>query len=214
MLAVNCKNYLKIASVQIKLSLIISFLAAFILFLSAPLVFGIKNLDTLASSFVLERFISLVGILLFTPIFFAETDVNIKEVVDAKTTSQIVIYLIRILLAFVVMTVLITGFTGLMQYNDCVFPNAKFILGTMATALFIGGLGFMTAAITNNVIIGYMVSFSYFAVNMFLPASKLGNFYLFSLSINSLEEKYWIFATAILFFIAGIVYKFILSKTR
>lgn len=178
------------------------------------MVFGIKNLDTLASSFVLERFVSLVGIILFTPIFLPEADVNIKEVVASKYTSQIVVYFIRILMAFLVMVTLITGVILAMQYYDCVFPIGEFLFGAMATAMFLGGLGFLVSSITGNVIIGYMLSISYFMMNMFLPPVKFGNFYLFSMSMNSVEEKYWLYASAILFFIVGISYKFILSKKQ
>ena len=206
------KNYLEIIKTQIKLNFKNSILISILFCIALQFVFGMKNLDINASSNILERFASLVGILLFTPIFFPEDDKNIAEVVNSKYISQWKIFTTRILISLVILMVLILGVILQMQYFNCIFPIAEFWLGTVITALFLGSIGFFVYSVTDNLIIGYMLAVMYFIINMFLPSKSLGNFYLFSLGLDSFNEKYWLLAGALLLLSLGVVYKAINKK--
>jgi|GEM_PF-6886214 len=75
------KKYLEIARVQIKLSTKNNLPLAILCIILMPIIFGIQNLDSIASSMVLERFISIIGIILLTPLYLPEQDKNVAEIV-------------------------------------------------------------------------------------------------------------------------------------
>jgi cellobiose-specific phosphotransferase system component IIC len=82
------KRLLAIAKYQFKLILTANFTLAVALCLLTPIIFGIRYLDSYGSSFVLERFVSLIGIVLLTPLFIPEQDKNIAELVQSKQTEH------------------------------------------------------------------------------------------------------------------------------
>jgi putative effector of murein hydrolase len=82
-------------------------LLAVLILVLVPVSFGISNHDYIASSFILERFVSLTGIILLTPIFLPEQDKNIAELAESKYTSPTGIYLMRFLLATVSLIILV-----------------------------------------------------------------------------------------------------------
>ncbi|WP_334074469.1 hypothetical protein [Paenibacillus sp. A14] len=206
-------KYLDIARVQIKLTLRTNTLLALGLVAVTPVVFSIRNLDSLASSLVLERFVALSGIVLCTPLFSPEQDHNIKEVVESKLTPLSGIYVTRLILATVALVCILTGFIGVMLLNDCQFAVDAFIFGTFATAYFLGSIGFAAYSLFDNMVVGYMLPLGYYMLNLFSGA-KLGNFYLFSLEKGSLIEKYWQFAGGMILFASGIVYRSMVRRIR
>lgn len=178
-----------------------------------PVLFGIRELDSLASSFVLERFVALSGIVLCTPLFSPEQDRNIKEVVESKLTPLSEIYVTRLILATVALVCILTGFIGVMLLNDCHFTVGSFIFGTFATAFFLGSLGFAAYSLFDNMVVGYMLPLGYYMLNLFSGA-RLGNFYLFSLAHGSLSEKYWLFGGGVTLLAFGIVYRSLVRRIR
>jgi hypothetical protein len=213
MFAAVCVRYLEIKKKQVKLTLLINLLIALLILFITPVIFGINNLDNISSAFVLERFISLIGIVLLTPIFLPEQDKNIAELVESKYTSCIKIYLIRFILSIISLFIFISGFIVFMVLMSCEFDTLKFILGTFATAFFLGSIGFITSAVSNNVVFGYMASLGYYVFNMF-NSSKLKNLYLFSLGKGSFTEKYWLLGIGAAFIFSGALFKHILRKLR
>ncbi len=145
------------------------------------MIFGIKYLDAVQSSFVLERFVSITGIILLVPIFYPEQDKNIDEVVNSKFTSQTVVIFLRLIMSLLFLGLITACFTLVMHYNGCVFDVPRFWAGTFITAFFLGVLGFTVYGISNNLIGGYLASLAYYLLN-FMSGRKLGSFYLFSLS--------------------------------
>ena len=214
MFAAVCVKYLEIAKVQIKLTLRMNLLFAVFITALTPAIFGINNLDYIASSFVLERFISLTGIILITPIFFPEQDKNIAELAESKYTSMTGVYFIRVILALVSLFLLISVFIIVMILMSCVFDTEKFIIGTFTTAFFLGALGLIAYAISDNIIAGYLLPLGYYTFNMFCGSEQLKNIYLFTLNKNSLTEKYWLFGIGMAFIIASILFKYIFKKIK
>jgi len=213
MFAAVCARYLEIAKKQVKLTLLINLLLALLILIITPVIFGIRNLDNIASAFVLERFVSLIGIVLLTPIFLPEQNKNIAELVESKYTSHIKIYLIRFIISAIFLFILISGFIFIMIMMSCEFDTLRFILGTFATAFFLGSVGFLTYAVSDNIVFGYMASLGYYVFNMF-NGSKLKNLYLFSLGKNSFTEKYWLLGIGTAFIVTGILFKYNLRKIK
>lgn len=209
-----CAKYSAIQKTQFKLFLFPNLVAAVLLMCLIPILFGIKNLDALASSFVLERFVSLIGIILITPVFLPEGDRNIAELVESKYTSVFVVYLMRLLPAVAAVFVIIGVFAKIMLLMDCVFDASMYTVGTFASAFILGAMGFTAYALTDNVVIGYMLPVGYFAINISSAPGELGNFYLFSLAYGSFEEKYWLMTTGASFIAIGFLFKWVMKRLR
>lgn len=177
----------------------------------SPLVFSIRNLDAYNASVVLERFFSLVGVVLFTPVPLPEQDKNIREVVCSRYTSFAGIIAMRFLLVLPVLPLLVGAMCAAMAASGSVFPFATWWLGSSVSAFFLGALGFFAFSATGNWVAGYLAPACYFAINMG-AGPKLGRFYLFSLGMGSLTEKYWLLGFGILFVIAALAILFVKQK--
>ena len=152
-----------------------------------PVFFGIANLDAAASAGVLEQFVPLCGAVLLTPLCLPEQNRDLRELVAAKPTPPALVCLLRVLPACLAAVLLIGGFGALMTACGSVFPFGAFWFGAAATALFLGGLGFCAAALSDNVAVGAMLSLGWYCVNLFSSREKLGAFYLFELSAQAQE---------------------------
>ena len=201
-----CARYSEIAKTQVKLTLRMNLLLALTVLFITPVIFGINNLDNTASAFVLERFVSLTGIIMLTPVFLPEQDKNIAELVESKYTSPIVIYITRLVLAAFSLLILISGFIIIMVLMSCEFDVFKFTVGTFSTAFFLGALGFIAYAISDNIVAGYLLSLGYYVFNMFSSSEQLKNIYLFTLGQNGFTEKYWLFGIGTAFVFASIYF--------
>lgn len=212
-LAGICAKYWDVLKVQIKLGFIVHLGCSLLVLLLTPVIFGIKNLDAIASSFVLERFVALIGIILITPLFLPEQNPSVQEISESKYTSLIGIYLVRLCLAIAATILLVGVFLVIMQMNMCSFPTFQFWIGTFATAFGLGSLGFMSYALSENLVVGYLVPSAFYLMNL-VTGSKLGYFYLFSLSINQMLEKYIWLAMGIGLIVIGLVFRYFKRITR
>ena len=206
------KKLSAIAEFQFRLLLKTNFALAGGLCLLTPVIFGIRFLDSFGSSFVLERFTALTGIILLTPLFMPEQDKNIAELVQSKPASHTQTLLIRLVMSAVFMILCISVMTAAMKYLQCDFETGRFIAGTSATAFFLGACGFSFHAFTNNAPAGYLAAASYYLLNYTL-GSRLKNMYLFSLSAGSMKEKAWIFCAGIILICASLIWRSFSAKT-
>ncbi len=173
-----------------------------------PFLISIENLDKGASANVLERAVSLIGIIFLTPIYYPEADDNTLEIISSKSVSTTYIYTIRVIVSLILLSILIACFTAIMSFNSCVFPYSRYLFGGVATALFLGSISFVASAISNNTVTGYFAGLSYHIFNYFV-GDKLGKIFLFSMSINSFSEKYMLFALSVILIIAGLLFGFL-----
>ncbi|MDR2162702.1 MAG: hypothetical protein LBO70_01975 [Clostridiales Family XIII bacterium] len=156
--------------------------AAAILFTAATALYAdVRGLDWYASAVVLERFVSLTGLILIASVFLPEQDRGIRELVGAKAFSFNKIIMTRLFLAVAICFLLIAALAFVMMMCGSRFPAGAYIFGAFATALFIGALGFGVSGISGNTIAGYLVAVAYFFMNM-MEAPKDSALYLFSLS--------------------------------
>ncbi len=141
---------------------------------------SLRNLDALQAAKVMEMYFAFTGILLFTPLFMPEQDMDIFLLKRSKAMPLWRLYLIRLLEAVTLLTLVITVFILLMKQGGCVFSARNLWLGAFAEILFLGSIGYFVSAVTNQVVLGYMVSIIYFISN--IGASKhLGIFGLFQM---------------------------------
>lgn len=213
MFTATLKRYFEIAKANIRHNFLPQFALVFLIFIFAPIIFGITGLDSKASAVPLEMFVSLIGIVLLTPIFAPEQNEEIKDTVESKYISTITVYLIRIFISILIMVFLIGIFVFIMRLNGC-DVSFKLAYGTFATALFVGAIGFAAYGISNNIAVGYMLPILYYALNFTGGNKYLGNFYLFSMTKESYSEKVWPLLSGVLLMILTMVWKQYIQKKK
>ncbi len=163
-----------------------------------------RNLDDSQAAKVMEMYVAFVGILLLTPLFMPEQNREIWLLKKSKAMPLRRLYLIRLFLAVVLLAMIVTVFTHLMQMNGSVFSMGRLWLGSFSEILFLGSIGYFMSAATNQVILGYMGSVLYFMANV--GASKyLGQFALFQMMKGEYDFLPVMFAAALALMAGGIL---------
>lgn len=203
---------LEIAKINLKHNTFLSIIVSAVIIMITPIIFGTSNLDKMASAVPLEMFASLVGIVLLTPIFQPEQNSEIADVVFPKRVSTDIIYLIRTVYLFVSLIAILALFCVYMrlQKSDV---TLLLLIGTVANSVFLGSLGMLTAALTDNTIIAYMIPLVYYMLN-YGAGRKLGNYYLFSMRILNFQPKVWLLTTGVLLIIVSLLTKRLKRKMR
>lgn len=202
---------LEIAKINLKHNSLMSIFVAGILCLLVPLLIGTANLDRNAAAMPLEMFVSLIGIVLLTPVFQPEQNEEINDLVSSKYFSTEKVYLIRTVYSAVAAILLIVAFTVYMKIRSCDMAPVM-VLGTVADAVFLGAMGMLTSALTGNTVIGYMPPLLYYALNIGM-GPKLGSFYLFSMAIGNYKAKIWLFAMGVLMIAGSLLYQKLRKRT-
>lgn len=187
---------LEIAKKNLRHNSLLSIAAAVMLCLLTPLLIGTANLDLNSAAMPLEMFVSLIGIVLLTPVFQPEQNEEIHDLVCSKYCNIGKVYLIRTLYSVVAVILLICLFTVYMQTQGS-DVTIILVFGTVANATFLGSMGMLTSALTGNTVIGYMPPFLYYALNIGM-GPKLGSFYLFSMTVGNFRAKIWLLAAGVL----------------
>lgn len=202
-------RYLHIIKSNLKLSLLPNLLLSLLLLVLSPLVMGVENLDAVRTATVLEMFVALLGIILITPVLLPEQNKDVRDLVESKYTSMTAVLLIRISVAVVVLSILIAGYVLFLNRNNCSFPESAFWLGTLAEALFLGGIGFCTYSITDQIAVAYMLPMVYYILSISPGKKLLQDFYLFSMRSGSYREKTVLAVAGLILIVIGVSYPLI-----
>lgn len=128
-----------------------------------PVIRGISNLDAVRSADIFGQSLALIGVFLFVPITSQELESSIKEIVYTKVWSYKKSVSLRLICGFLLSTVIVTIFAGIMQLKNCNFPFLEYIAVTILYAIFLGLLGLFLSQVGNNVIVGYLASLGYWS---------------------------------------------------
>lgn len=164
-------------------------LLSVILLMLSPFLMGTMNLDAVSTARVLEMFVALLGIILLTPVFLPEQNKDIRDLVSARYTSAVSVFIIRVLEALFSLIVLVGIYILILQHNNCSFPEMKYYLGTLAEALFLGGLGLCAYSFFDQIAVAYMLPFMYYILAFSGGRKLLKDFYLFSMLYGRYQEK-------------------------
>lgn len=150
---------------NLKFEMFVHFMIAIALCLLAPVVFGLNNLDRQMAVFPLEQIIILTGVVIMVPIFLPEQERTVFDVMYTKQTAPVYVYAVRAVYSTVTVFLIPAVFTwGMYLLRSEVSINHY--LGTVSSALFLGGIGALTFAITNNIAASYMLPVIYYVVCM------------------------------------------------
>lgn len=175
-----------------------------LLLCAAPLLAGVRNLNASETASLLDFYAVIPGMLLFLPVFLPEQDHAVRDLIRSRYTSLGSIYLLRILIDGLVMIVLTGAFLTALQIGNCQFPFLKYFFASLCGMLFLGGLGVLAYAWSDQPVIGYMASFGYYLFALGAGSRYLGKWYLFSLVSGSYTEKYYLAVSGITFLVAGV----------
>ena len=200
------------AKINLKYNACFSTAVSAVIVLLIPVIVGTANLDMYASAVPLEMFVSLIGIVMLTPVFAPEQNADINDLISSKYVSIIKIYLIRTVYSIIILALFIGLFCVYMGIRNC-DVTLGLMAGTLSDAIFLGSLGMITSSICNNTVIAYMIPLVYYAVNYGM-GSKLKNYYLFSMTVGKFEPKIWMLVTGILLITASILFRAVQKKFR
>lgn len=190
------RSIFKILNVNLKHNFLPHFFISLVIVFFTPALFGIASLNAREAAQPLERLLSLVGIVLLVPIFLPEQNENIRDLIRSKRTDYLAVCLLRLLYSLFFLAAIIGIFTWIMQCSESEVTIRHFV-GGFASALFLGSLGFFFAGLSQNTVIGYMLSLIYYIANFALK-DELKGFYLFSMSAGSFTEKYWLLGGSVI----------------
>lgn len=207
------KKFLSIIAYNIRFHALLRWLFALVIIFLTPFFFGLNYLDPVASAYPLEYFVSLIGIVMLTPIFEPEINSNSKEIVEGKYLNYTMVYITRLLLSILVMFGLIICIVWYMIINNCDISLMSYTIGTFSTAMLLGSLGFFTLGITNNIVMAYMVPLAYYVFNVASAPKVLGKFYIMTL-ITGQNNKLKILLVSLIIMTVTIILKTIYKKVR
>ena len=183
------------------------FILSVLLLLLTPFVFGTANVDAKTAAVPLEMFVSLIGIILLTPVFLPEQSGSIRDVVESKATASAFVYSIRIGIALFSMLALIAAFVLYMKGNGCTVSRVSAVFGTFSSSIFLGALGLFIYGISDTLIVGYMAPMVYYMLNLFGGKKYFGKLYLFAMSSGNMSEKYWLISVGIVLILSVLLIK-------
>ena len=202
----------RIAYSDVRHNFLPHYLAAVGVLLITPVIFGLSELTAQMAAQPLEIMPLLMGIILLTPILAPEQNECILETVRSKKMSRHIVNAMRIACALVLLSVLIFALGWYMHCNDSEV-TVKMCLGALAGAFAIGSLGFFCAAVTDNIIVGYMVSLMYLIMNFFLRR-ELGKFFLMSMTYGIKGCKPVLAVSGAVLIAAAMIYRRLAKNER
>ena len=195
---------LKITKYNLRISFLPHFAVTLAIALLTPVVFGITDLNFTAAAQPLEMLLSLSGAVLLTPVFYPEQQGNIRDVIRSKKTSYRLICLVRIAYSLVTLSAVIGIFTLVMKACGSSVHLVHFG-SCFASAFFLGAIGLAFAGFSDNVIVGYMAALVYYIANMGIK-EKLGDLFLFTLSMGGMSVNYTLFFGGIILITATLIF--------
>lgn len=197
------EKYLSVGNSFLRRQYLPHLLVTLLLCIMSGFFVSFQNLSPEQAAKVMEMFVIFTGILLFTPLFMPEQNREIWLLEKSKQTSLWQLYLVRILEALVLLAVIVTVFIGILSLGNSKFEVGKLWLGSFTEILFLGAVGFCVSGITNQVVLGYMVSILYFVGN--IGGSKyFGKLALFQMMKGEYGFIPWMAVGTVILLVAGI----------
>ena len=173
-------NYLSILKVNLKHNLGNHILCCIFLLALAPLVMSTKNLEQVKTIIVIEKFASLIGIVLFISVFLPDTNIETRELILTKKTAYSNIIVLRIFQAILFLVILAFMFLIYLNMGNCEFDLKSMFLIFIANSIFLGSLGLLIFSVFDQPVMAYMVPILYFIANIFSDSKLFSYWYLFT----------------------------------
>ena len=198
------ERYVVVARENQKHNLWIPFLICILLLIVSPLFLGIENLTEPETAKVLEYYAVFISIILLPAVFLPEQDKDIRDLLSSKYMPVAKLYGIRMTQAIIYLMLLLGVYMCVLKAGNCEFAFLKLYMGELATMVFLGGMGIFFYALTDQVVVGYMIPLLYYMLNITISPNKIKGLYLFSMSIGKYEWKWTLGMAGVVLLAAGI----------
>ena len=141
-----------------------TFIPSILLLLIIPLIYGTANLDYIKSADCLERMVALIGIPMFTSLFYQEQSQDLYSMVALRSFSFRVVVALRIGISMVGTFVLVVVFEIYMRTCGCIFPFGVYTVRAFAACTVLGFAGLLCASVAKNTVAGYLGAFCFYFV--------------------------------------------------
>ena len=198
------ERYVVVARENQKHNLWIPFLICILLLIVSPLFLGIENLTEPETAKVLEYYAVFISIILLPAVFLPEQDKDIRDLLSSKYMPVAKLYGIRMTQAIIYLMLLLGIYMCVLKAGNCEVAFLKLYMGELATMVFLGGMGIFFYALTDQVVVGYMIPLLYYMLNITISPNKIKGLYLFSMSIGKYEWKWTLGMAGVVLLAAGI----------
>ena len=126
---------------------------------------------------------------------------------DASQSAKVLetyVALVGILLSLLFSALLTLIFLLVMRAGDCEMEPVKYYFGTMAEVIAFGGLGVFAYAVSDNLIVGYMIPLGYYVAGISAGYRYMKKLYPFGM-LTDYETKYWILGAGIVLMVCGVL---------
>lgn len=185
--------------------LMIHFALAVLLCLLLPVMFSLNNLDEHLACIPLETIVILTGVVILVPLFLPEQDKTVFDVMYTKQTPPLYVNMVRALYS-ILAVLLIPAVLILVMHMLQSEVRMSHYLATVSSALFLGGMGALAFAFSNNIAVSYMVPVIWYVVSMF-AGKHLKMFDVMMMMHGTIEPKLFQMIGGILLLTAAVLIK-------
>lgn len=206
---INIVSKMKIIKHNVKILFGVNTIIAVLYACLIPLAFSFKSIDYFQIIKISELYIPLIGIILLSYITSIEKTNLIEELSFVKKLSFNFIFLIRFFINTLLIILILVALFWDAKYQGAVFPFNKIFIGSLVSAIYLGIIALTAYNLTENLAVGYMISFGYYFFEFSTKGKYTKELYLFSLLKDSFTEKIYLsIGIAILLIINLIIIKY------
>lgn len=158
------ENFLTVLGANIRMNYKNTLIPSILLLLVIPLIYGTANLDGIKSADCLERMVALVGIPMFTSLFYREQSYDAYSIVALRPFSFRAVAALRIGISATVTFGLILVFEIYMCVRGSVFVFGTYAVRALAASTALGFAGLLCASVVKNTVAGYLGAFCFYLV--------------------------------------------------
>lgn len=192
---------MKISKVFFKFQFSPFFVISLLLTILFPLFFGIENLSFTESAKIYERILSMIGLVLFIPLFLPDCDQNTLQVIRTKKTSYLKILAIRFVQIFLALLLITIVCLMIFQLKDSEIKFGLFFFSGVADVSFLAGLLCLVFSLTMQPVASLILPLAYYVFCLSAGKKYLNLFYLFSLANENVLSKLVLLTVGITFII-------------
>ena len=187
-----------LTKLELKYNTLVPLISSGAFLLVVYFIFGTQNLEEKTASLVIERFLPFLGIILITPLYEQEQGPT-KDLLLLHHGTLLNIYLLRLCLRVLLHVLLISFFLGQIDYSIYGFSFTQAFLHSFAIGICLGAVGLALFAVSENIVLSYLVPCIYLFSQWFIGKGFYGPLYLYTLRSFTWTKVFFLLCLAALF---------------
>ncbi|GMQ61237.1 hypothetical protein [Vallitalea maricola] len=153
-----------------------------------------------------EYLLTPLGVLLFTHLAGFEKEIRVYELTYIKKVPHCIIVISRVISYMISMYLVILIVFGIEKVFGAEFVFVHCVNGSFITALYLGVIGMISAYLTGQRSVGYIIPFVYYMLDMFTFGRYTGGLYLFSMLNDDFGIKINLLIASVVMLILFFIY--------